>query len=149
MHAKDYRLIAEHPLRNVMRSVIVDREDLPSKSQLHAAIDAAVPEGTPADVRDAMFVKAVELATLAEDRGARFDLRGSADRLVLKALRGLEDADRLVPKDDDQDTTPADVSGALETMDNWNPADKRMRQITSAQRDAELEANRIRQIRGQ
>ena len=99
--------------------MIVDRQDLPTKSGLRAAIDEALPEA-PAEVRDALFVRAVELAKLAEDRGARFDLRGSADRLVLQALRGLEAADRLVD-DEDEDVTPEDVSGALDAIDNFDP----------------------------
>ncbi len=41
-----------------------------------------------------------------------------------------------------------DVSAALEAMDNWNSAERNTRAIVQAAKDAELEANRLRGIRG-
>jgi hypothetical protein len=97
MHAAQYRKIAEHPLRQIFRNMVTDSRDLPSRTELRESIDAALP-GADQKVRDALFSKAIELAqTAAQDRGAWFDLRGSADQLVLQVVESMEAAERILP----------------------------------------------------
>jgi len=142
MKASQYAKIAEHPLRQVFRNLVTDARDLPTRSQLRASIEAAVPEAD-AKVKEALFTRAVELAqkAQAEGRESWFDLRGSADRLVLHTLEGFEAADRLLPS---EDTEPVDVSGVLDAMDNYNPGEKAMRERfnSPAARAQEIETAR-------
>jgi hypothetical protein len=143
MKASQYTKIAEHPLRQVFRNMVTDERDLPKRSEIRAAIDAAVPEGTDQRVKDALFTKAIELGQKA--RGARedwFDLRGAADRLVLSVVEGWENADRVFPA---EETEPVDVSGVLDGMDGWDPTQKGLRAVTDAAKQAELQANLRRQ----
>lgn len=114
MKQSQYRLIAEHPLRTVMRSMVTHRaKDLPGKAALREMIDEALP-GADARVKDAVYTKAVELARAAQERpDEHFDLRGAADRMVLKVVEGLQAADRILPvreeEEIDLDAIVADV----------------------------------------
>ena len=145
MHRSDYLLIANSKLRNVLRNVCNDPRDLPGRKELRAQFVDALPDAE-ADVIDALMSKAVEFAQAAVDPGARFDLRGRADALTLHVLKTYEAADKLIP---DEDTEPVDVSGALDAIDNWNPAERNARAVAAAAKAAELEGNRIRQLGGQ
>jgi hypothetical protein len=143
MKASQYTKIAEHPLRQVFRNMVTDERDLPKRSEIRAAIDAAVPEGTDQRVKDALFTKAIELGQKA--RGARedwFDLRGAADRLVLSVVEGWENADRVFPA---EETEPVDVSGVLDGMDKWNPAERNIKAVERSLKADELAANLRRQ----
>ena len=47
-------------------------------------------------------------------------------------------------------SSPPDFSvGVMDSIDSYDPTEKRRRAIIDAARQAELEANRIRQIRGE
>jgi hypothetical protein len=106
MHQNDYRLIAEHPLRNVLRSVTNHPDDMPGRKDLRAQLVEALPDAE-ADVIDALVTKCEGYAKAAVDPGARFDLRAGADALCLHVLKTYEAADRLVPVQDDEiDTAP-------------------------------------------
>ena len=135
MHANDYRLIAGHELRNILRNVCNDPRDLPGRKELRAQLVAALPDAE-ADVIDALMVKAEEFAREAVDTGARFDLRARADALTLHVLKTYEAADRLVPA---TETEAVDVGGTLEAVDSWdgNPF---TRPKTGTQRAAEQAA---------
>lgn len=139
MHTSDYRKIEGHPLRNVLRSVIVDSRDLPSRSELRAAIDESCPPGTDQSVKDALFTKAVEWAqTAANDPGTRFDLRGACDRMCLHVIKTWEASESLLPV---EDTEPVDVSSVMESIDGFDPTQKRLNAIVDAAKSAELESN--------
>jgi hypothetical protein len=138
MRTEQYRKIESHPLRQVLRNVCNDPRDLPSRSELRAAITEVCPAGTDQRVKDALFTKAQEFAkAAAADPGARFDLRGSADRLTLHVIETWENAERLLPAD--EDTEPVDVSAVIDGMDT--PGERALRQITNAHKQAGLEAN--------
>jgi hypothetical protein len=137
MHGDDYRLIAEHPLRNILRNVCNDPRDLPGRKALRAQLEEALPDAA-ADVIDALMTKAEGYAKAAVDPGARFDLRGSADALTLHVLKTYEAADRLVPAE--EDVEPEDVSGALDAIDNFNPGEKALRQMNESLKAGEIEA---------
>jgi hypothetical protein len=115
MKASRYKKIAEHPLRPIFRNLIQDARDLPSRTELRERINEAVP-GADAKVKEALFTKAVELAqkAQAEGRDAWFDLRGSADRLVLTVVEGLEAADRLVPLPAEEEVDVKSLANAIE-----------------------------------
>jgi hypothetical protein len=136
MKASQYTKIAEHPLRQVFRNMVTDERDLPKRSEIRAAIDAAVPEGTDQRVKDALFTKAIELGQKA--RGARedwFDLRGAGDRLVLTVVEGWENADRVFAT---EDTEPEDVAGALASIDGYDPTQKNVRALGDSLKADEL-----------
>lgn len=145
MHQSEYRLIADSKLRNVLRNVCNDPRDLPGRRELRTQLVDALPDAD-ADVIDALMTKAVEFAQAAVDPGARFDLRGRADALTLHVLKTYEAADKLIP---DEDGEPVDVSAVLEHVDNWNPAERNARAVQAAAKASELEANRIRMLRGE
>jgi hypothetical protein len=145
MHRDDYSLIANHELRNILRNVCNDPRDLPGRKDLRAQLVAALPDAKP-DVVEALMVKAEEFARTAVDPGARWDLRSSADALTLHVLKTYEAADRLVPA---EDVEPVDVSAVMDSIDNWDPAERNTRALQRAAKDSELEANRIRQLGGQ
>jgi hypothetical protein len=144
MHANDYRLIAESGLRNVLRNVCNDPRDLPGRKALRAQLEEALPQAE-ADVIDALMTKCEEYAKEAVDPGNRWDLRAKADQLCLHVLKTYEAADRLVPQ---EDVEPADVSGTLQAIDDWNPAEKNARLASEAAKQAELRANLARQQAG-
>jgi len=110
-----YQLIAEHPLRLIMRNMVTHRaDDLPGKAALREAIAEALP-GADAKITDALFTKAVELARAAKERpDEHFDLRGAADRLVLTVVEGLHAADRLFP-DNEEHATDEEMDAAAKS----------------------------------
>lgn len=96
MHREQYVKIENHPLRAVFRGLVGPSDQLPTRSALRAMIDEAVPAGTDAKVRDALYTKAIELAQKASnDRGSWWDLRGAADRFVLDVVEKFDAADRI------------------------------------------------------
>ncbi len=117
MRHSQYQLIAEHPLRTVLRNMVTHRAtDMPGKAALREMIDEALP-GVDAKVRDAVYAKAVELGRAALERpDEHFDLRGAADRMVLKVVEGLEAADRLFP-DNEEHATDDEVDAAADEAD--------------------------------
>lgn len=149
MHQADYRLIANSDLRNVIRSVVVDPRDLPTRSQLRAQLVEACPPGTDAKVIDALVVKCAEFAKAAADPGARWDLRASCDALTLHVLKSHEASERLVQADDDEDTAPVDVSNVMASIDSYDPTQGALRAVESAAKASALGANLTRQAGGQ
>jgi hypothetical protein len=117
MHQQDYRLIAEHPLRNILRNVCNDPRDLPGRKALRAELVGALPDAE-ADVIDALMTKCEGYANAAVDPGARFDLRASADQLCLHVLKTYEAADRLVPLKE-EGITPDEARAMVDGMDSW------------------------------
>jgi hypothetical protein len=120
MHRSAFARIENHPLRHVLRNVCNDPRDLPTKSQLRAELVEALP-GADAKVIDALVTKAAEFAQAAVDPGARFDLRGAADRLTLHVVDTLEADDRLVPVEDEE---PVDVSDVMGSIDGYDPTNR-------------------------
>jgi hypothetical protein len=123
MHRSQFARIENHPLRHVLRSVCNDPRDLPTKSQLRAELVEALP-GADAKVIDALVTKATEFAKAAVDPGARFDLRGAADRLTLHVVDTLEADDRLVQE-------PVDVSDVMSSVDGYDPTQARLKAVES------------------
>jgi len=146
MHQADYRLIANHELRNIMRSCCNDPRDLPGRKALRAQLVEALPDAED-DVIDALVQKGAELAQRCVDPGARWDARASADALTLHVLKTYEASDLLVSSD--EDTTPEDVSAALAAIDNYDPTQRNVRAVVNAAKAAELNANAIRHSGGQ
>jgi hypothetical protein len=126
MHQQDYRLIAEHPLRNVLRSVCNDPRDMPGKKDLRAQLVEALPDAAP-DVIDALMTKCEGWAKAAVDPGARFDLRAGVDQVTLQVLKTYEAADRLVPLPEEGALTPDEAHAIVDGMDSW--VDKAARAI--------------------
>ncbi len=119
MHGSDYKLIAEHPLRNILRNVCNDPRDLPGRKALRAELMEALPEADAA-VIDALMVKAEEFAKASVDPGARWDTRASADALTLHVLKSMQAADRLVPVQEEQVDAQAIANEA--TALSWGEA---------------------------
>ena len=145
MHGNDYRLIASHELRNVLRNVCNDPRELPGRRELRAQFVAALPDAD-SDVIDALMTKAEAFAREAVDPGARFDLRARADELTLHVLKTYEAADRLVTV---EEAEPVDIDAAVTAVEDFDPTQKGLRAVVDAHKAAELEAQRIRQIAGQ
>jgi hypothetical protein len=132
--------------RNLARDLTNHPDDFPTKTQLKARIEEIYPDAKP-EAREAIYGKLVQIAQARKNGADLLELRGVVDEYVLKVDAELTDDDRLIPSDD-EDTGAIDVSGVMDAMDNWNPAEKRTRAITNAAKAAELEANRARQMRG-
>ena len=125
MHHLQYKKMAEHPLRHAIRSMIQDKRDLPTRTDLRETIDAALPASADAQTKEAVFDAAIDFAErAAKDRGSWFDLRGEADRYVLSVVEGLEAAERIVPIEEEEidagavatdvlNGTPRTVGGGL------------------------------------
>jgi hypothetical protein len=103
MHGSQYKKMAEHPLRHVVRSMIQDRRDLPTRAELRENIDAALLPTADVKTREAVFDKAIDFAErAAKDRGSWFDLRGEADYYVLSLLEDWEAAERILPIEEEE-----------------------------------------------
>lgn len=115
MKASDYHKIESHPLRDVLRAMVTDRRDLPSRSELREAIEAAVPSGTDQKTKETLFDYAIKLAekAAAKGRDSWWDLRGEADRHALSLVQGWEAADRILPLGEEEEI---DVGGIADTV---------------------------------
>ena len=141
MKASQYAKVAGHPLRTIFRNMVTDARDIPTISELRAAIDEAVPSAD-AKTKEALFDSARALAKAAADQGREswFDLPGEADRRVLALVEGWESADRLLG--DDEDTEPVDVSAVMESIDNYDPTQRALRAMDDQMKAGQIEAAR-------
>jgi hypothetical protein len=83
-------------LRNFLNDALVDAGDLPSKSALRAQIEEEFGdvEGINPEKLAEVFV---DFARRGQDRSKRFDLRGHINETALNIVTKLEEADRLMP----------------------------------------------------
>lgn len=100
-------------LRNFFNGALADASDLPTKSGLKALI--AEKFGDVQGVNPDKLAEAfVEFARRGQDRGARFELRGHVDELVLTLTTRLEEADRLIDVEEDE---PVDAASLADEVD--------------------------------
>jgi len=132
--------------RNLVRELTNDPRDFPTKTELKASIAAIYPDAKP-EAHAAIYGKLVQIAQARANGSDLLELRNVVDEYCLKVEAELTDDDRLIPADDDEDVTAEDVSGVLTAMDDWDPTAKNARAVANAAKAAELEANRVRQMR--
>jgi hypothetical protein len=130
--------------RNLVRELTNHPDDFPTKTQLRDGIKEIYPDATP-EAHEAIYGKLVQIAQARANGADLLSLRNVVDEYVLKVDGEFTDDDRLIPSADDE---PVDVAGVLTAMDSWDPTAKRTRAITNAAKASELEANRVRQMRG-
>lgn len=110
-------------LRRLAGNMLVDARDLPTRTQLKAAIMEVLPGGEDLNpVRNAVWERLVALGEAAQDRGRRFTLRGEADEWVLKVAGDLEASERLVPLP--PEPTPEEIDGAVARASEQTEAEK-------------------------
>jgi hypothetical protein len=129
--------------RNLVRELTNHPDDFPTKTELRASIEKIYPDAKP-EAREAIYGKLVEIAQARANGADLLSLRSVVDEYVLKVDLELTDEDRLIPA---EDTEPVDVSGTLTAMDDWDPTAKNARAVANAAKAAELEGNRVRQMR--
>ena len=140
MHRKDYSLIANHELRNILRNVCNDPRDLPGKKELRAQLVEALPDAE-ADVIDALMTKATEFAR--GSRRSRRPLGPPGKRRRARASRGqaYAAADLLVPAEEDEDTEPVDVADVLDSIELSERGSFHMEQKARAAEQAAFRRN--------
>jgi hypothetical protein len=102
-------------LRQLAHRMLADPDRLPGRKELKAEIAALIPDDHQdlSAARAAVEKRLVELAGKAQDRSARFELRGLADEWALAVGGEMERRDCLVSAADEE---PVDISGALDAV---------------------------------
>jgi len=106
-------------LRDLAHQMIADADNLPGRKALRESIAEVLPDASD-DVRSAVEESLIALAKKAQDRGARFELRGHVDNWALDVGAKLEAADRIVAGREPEvvDFDAADVAKSLRYKDD-------------------------------
>jgi hypothetical protein len=99
-------------LRDLAGSLIVDPDMLPTKSELRASIEELYPGDGHEKLRTVLYEKLTKVAEEAQNRKARFVLRGVVDELVIQVEEKLATDDRIVPAQ--EQPTDEEIAAATE-----------------------------------
>lgn len=116
-------------LREIADRMLVDADMLPGRTELKQMLAEAVPDDHQdmAPVRAAIEKRLVEFAQQAQDRSARFELRGLVGDFAIETGEMLDQRDRLVTPADEPEpidvdhvsTSALDPRGERERVASW------------------------------
>jgi len=120
MKTERYKLMADHPLRQVLQSATNPPDMIPGRRQLRDDIAQALPDGTPEEhARLFALCEKTAREANADDEDARFTARQTVDAWLGDFLYEREMADRLVPYVDpaEEAARAADIAAGIAAGD--------------------------------
>jgi hypothetical protein len=90
-------------LRQLANAMITDADAVPPASEVKAALEEIFPDDSHAKLRADLTGRLKKVAEAAQDREARFALRGICDELVIKVETKLVEDDRFIPVPEEEE----------------------------------------------
>jgi hypothetical protein len=119
--------------RNLVRELTNHPQDFPTKSELKAALAKLYPGDEYAEAREGIFGKLVQIALARAAGMDLLELRGIVDEYVIKVETELAKDDALVSA---EDAELVDVAGVLESVEGFDPTQRRLTPADHAARQA-------------
>jgi hypothetical protein len=126
-------------LRGLANEMIADADLLPTKTALKAALEEIYPDEGHAKLREDLYGRLTKVAAEAQNRQARFPLRGIVDELVIQVETKLTDDDRLVPIEEEEEIDAAALADHVHYGDRVGGE---LDRAADKERAAELESRR-------